>query len=309
MPSGTSEITTVGAIRRSRSASAPGGGAARSARSRRRCAGTPRRARAQRAEPAARRRRRGRSATAAPASARSRRRSRAPRRPTSRRRSARRTDDGGEAVDGGPAARLDVGHQRELAGQRPAPAGRARPRSGRPGAARGRPAGQQAPVERLPGSSSAASSRPKRRSAPSSPVMPEQSGLVEQRDRPGRGAAGGGADAASGAARRATAAPVPAASVRPSAEPVQLGERVAAQGGQPARAAVGGERVDGLVADAAADRGDQPGVGQPGPAEGRPSAPRASGAATRRRRRSAARRRRCRRSCPGRAGRRRPRSR
>ena len=151
--SGASLTTTVGASRRS-----PSAAGLRvvqqlgERRSRRRRAGRPRRARPGCCRTCGRCRRRGSAAAAAPRCATTSSRNAwtsAADQPWSR---ARRTDAGREAVDRRAAARLDVGQQVQPAGPPSLERARARPRSGRPAAAPGRPA-----------AAAAAPARPRRR--------------------------------------------------------------------------------------------------------------------------------------------------
>ena len=177
---------------------------------------------------------------------------------------------------------------------------RARSRSGRPAAARGRPepgAGRRAS---RPGPRHDQRTAERRHAVQSGD--PEQRCLDERRSHL---VEADGRPAGRRQRIRSTSeeTPVPAARALLLVELGELGEYVGAQLDQPAPGEVGRERVHRLVADPSTDRRDQPRVRQPGPRQRRPALETASRAATRRRRRSAARQRRCRRSCPGPAGR------
>ena len=175
---------------RSGAAAAPppsGGGAARSAPSRRRRAGTPRRGRPGRCRRCGRCRRPGSAAAAAPsvAATSSRNSWTSSGRPADVEGAAHRA--GGEPVDGGPAARLDVGHQLQPPGQPTTRAGRARRRSGRPGSAPGRPAaGSSGASAATAASSSPASSARPRSARPPSPVTPRAADSSTSAQPPGR---------------------------------------------------------------------------------------------------------------------------
>ena len=65
---------------------------------------------------------------------------------------------------------------------------------------------------------------------------------------------------------------MPGASAWSARQPGQLGEHVVAEADQPAARQVGGEGVDGLVADPATDGRHQPRTRRPGPGEGRSTA-------------------------------------
>ena len=183
---------------------------------------------------------------------------RAPRPPTSRSRSP--ADRAlGEPVDGGAAARLDVGEQRRGAGPGPARAGPGRPRSGRPGAARGRPArAAAAPVPRgvVQRVVVGEQARPCADSPPSAVTPTTADSSTSPGDRLGAGRGRRGRSQAIRSTSEAT--PVPAASTVPGSSAATSSSAVRRVSGSQARSRSGDQGVHRLAVLATADQPGQP---------------------------------------------------